>query len=73
MGEGAAILLLESQESVVRRGATPLAELAGYGSTSDGFHITEPAPSGESAAKAITKALARAGTVSYTHLRAHET
>jgi len=61
MGEGAAILLLESQESVVRRGATPLAELAGYGSTSDGFHITEPAPSGESAAKAITKALARAG------------
>jgi 3-oxoacyl-[acyl-carrier-protein] synthase II len=61
MGEGSAILVLESHESVIRRGVHPLAELAGYGSTSDAFHVTEPAPEGESAAKAVKRAMKNAG------------
>ncbi|MBM3924829.1 MAG: beta-ketoacyl-ACP synthase II [SAR202 cluster bacterium] len=61
MGEGSAILVLESHESVIRRGIQPLAELAGYGSTSDAFHVTEPAPEGESAAKAVKRTLKNAG------------
>ena len=61
MGEGAGVLVIESEESVVRRGATPIAELAGYGSTSDAFHVTQPSPDGEGAARAMLKALAEAG------------
>jgi 3-oxoacyl-[acyl-carrier-protein] synthase II len=61
MGEGSAILVLESHESVIRRGVQPLAELAGYGSTSDAFHVTEPAPEGQSAAKAVKRTLKTAG------------
>ena len=61
MGEGSAILVLESQESMERRGARPLAELLGYGSTSDAYHITEPGPEGTSAAKAMKLAMCRAG------------
>ena len=61
MGEGAAILVLESHDSMVRRGVEPLAELAGYGSTSDAHHVTEPDPDGESACKAMVLALKRAG------------
>ena len=61
MGEGAGVLVLESEESVVRRGVTPIAELAGYGSTSDAYHVTQPAPDGEGAMRAMLKALAEAG------------
>jgi 3-oxoacyl-[acyl-carrier-protein] synthase II len=61
MGEGAGVLVLESEESVLRRGVTPIAELAGYGASSDAFHVTQPAPGGEGAARAIAKALAEAG------------
>jgi len=61
MGEGAGVLVLESEESVVRRGTTPIAELAGYGASSDAFHVTQPAPGGEGAARAIAKAFADAG------------
>ncbi|MQF69141.1 beta-ketoacyl-ACP synthase II [SAR202 cluster bacterium AD-804-J14_MRT_500m] len=61
MGEGSAILVLESHESLVRRNATPLAEVLGYGATSDAFHVTEPAPTGESAATAMKIALTRSG------------
>ena len=61
MGEGAAILILESQESMARRGVEPLAEVLGYAATSDAFHLTEPSPEGHSAAKAMKLAINRAG------------
>ncbi|MBI2856324.1 MAG: beta-ketoacyl-ACP synthase II, partial [Chloroflexi bacterium] len=61
MGEGAAVLILESLEHALSRGATPLAELAGYGATADAHHITQPAPGGEGGARAIRLALKKAG------------
>ena len=61
MGEGAAVLVLESEESAKRRGATPLAEIKGYAATSDAHHLTEPMASGESAARAMSNALEAAG------------
>ena len=61
MGEGAGVLVIESEESVVRRGVTPLAELAGYGASSDAYHVTQPSPEGEGAARAMNRALAEAG------------
>ncbi|MEO8539037.1 MAG: beta-ketoacyl-ACP synthase II [bacterium] len=61
MGEGAGILILESEEHALARGATILGELAGYGATSDAFHITQPDENGEGAARAMRKALAMAG------------
>jgi 3-oxoacyl-[acyl-carrier-protein] synthase II len=61
MGEGSGILVIESEESVVRRGVTPIAELAGYGASSDAYHVTQPAPGGEGAARAINKAFAESG------------
>ena len=63
MGEGSAILVLESQDSMERRDATPLAELVGYGASSDAFHVTEPSPNGYSAATAMKQALQMAGMV----------
>ena len=61
LGEGAAILILESHESMEKRGSRPLTEVVGYGATSDAYHITEPSPEGQSAAKAIKLAIQRAG------------
>ena len=61
MGEGAAVLVLESEEHLRERGVTPLAELRGYGATSDAHHLTEPNPTGQSAANAIKLALQAAG------------
>ncbi|MCH7655608.1 MAG: beta-ketoacyl-[acyl-carrier-protein] synthase II, partial [Chloroflexi bacterium] len=56
MGEGAGVLIIESEESVVRRGASPIAELAGYAASSDAFHVTQTAPDGDGAARAMSGA-----------------
>ena len=61
MSEGAAVLVLESESSAQRRGALPLAELRGYGATSDAHHLTEPGPTGQSAARAMLLALESSG------------
>ena len=61
MGEGSAILVLESLESVRSRDAEVLAELVGYGATSDAYHVTQPAPEGEGGARAMRLALKAAG------------
>ena len=61
MGEGGGILVLESLEHALARGAAPLAELAGHGATADAYHVTQPAPGGEGGARAIQLALSRAG------------
>ena len=61
MGEGAAVLVLESLEHALKRDARILAELAAYGATSDAFHITSPAQDGEGGAKAMQMALRKAG------------
>ncbi len=61
MGEGSAILVLESEEHAQQRGAEPLAVLKGYGATSDAHHLTEPNPTGLSAAQAVRLALDSAG------------
>jgi 3-oxoacyl-[acyl-carrier-protein] synthase II len=61
VGEGAGVIVLESLESAQARGATILAELAGYGQTTDAYHITAPAEGGAGAARAIEIALADAG------------
>jgi 3-oxoacyl-[acyl-carrier-protein] synthase II len=57
LGEGAGILILESEEHAKSRGAKILAEFAGYGASADAYHITAPDPSGEGGGNAIRKAI----------------
>jgi len=61
MGEGAGIVILESLESALARGATPLAEIAGFGSSADAYRITDIQPDGLGAQAAIRQALDQAG------------
>lgn len=61
MGEGAGMILLESLESAERRGVTPIAELAGYGSSADAFRITDMHPDGRGPSMAMMGALRQAG------------
>jgi 3-oxoacyl-[acyl-carrier-protein] synthase II len=61
MGEGAGMLILEELDFARTRGATILAELVGYGSTSDAYHVTEPAPGGSGLVRAMRLALQKTG------------
>ncbi len=61
MGEGAALLVLEDAETAARRGATPYAEVLGYGATSDAHHMVQPRPDGTEAARAASIALRTGG------------
>ena len=61
MGEGAGILVLETEKHAQSRGATIIGELAGYGSTNDAFHVTQPAEGGAGAVKAMQLAIEDAG------------
>jgi 3-oxoacyl-[acyl-carrier-protein] synthase II len=75
LGEGAAVLALESLELARKRGAPVLAEIVGYGISTDNFHITQPDPSGVGPRQAMERALQRAhisaGEVDY--INAHGT
>ena len=73
MGEGAALLVLEDAEVAARRGATPYAELLGYGATSDAHHMVQPRADGREAARAATIALGDAATAADTidYVNAH--
>jgi len=75
MAEGAAMLILETEEHAKARGARIYCELAGYGATSDAYHITAPDPTGIGAVKAIRLALADAGVAPDTvdYINAHGT
>jgi beta-ketoacyl-acyl-carrier-protein synthase II len=75
IGEGAAVLVLESAEHAAARGATPLAVVAGAGASADAFHATAPPDDGGGAVLAIRRAVADAGIDpnSIGHLNAHGT
>ncbi|MEK7681891.1 MAG: beta-ketoacyl-ACP synthase II [Chloroflexota bacterium] len=75
LSEGAAVLVLEEEAFAVARGARILAELAGYGAASDGYHITAPEPEGRGATRAMQVALRDAGAAAtdVTYINAHGT
>lgn len=61
MGEGAGVVILEELEHAKQRGAKIYAEVIGFGSTTDAYHITSPCPDGEGGAKAMIRAIQNAG------------
>lgn len=75
IGEGAGIVILEEYEHAKARGAKMYAEVVGYGSTGDAYHITAPAEGGEGAARAMAQALEDAGveTTEVGYINAHGT
>ena len=75
LGEGAAALVLETEEHALARGAKIYAEVAGGAVTSDAYHITAPDPEGSAAARAMLQALEQAGATieDVVHINAHAT
>ena len=73
LGEGAGVLILEEAGHAIRRNAKILGEAAGYGESSDAYHMTAPEPSGRSAALAITRAWNSAGNPAIDYINAHGT
>lgn len=75
MGEGAGIVVLEELNHAKKRNATIYAEIVGYGSTADSYHITRPEPEGEAAAQAMLEACKEAGIEpkEITYFNAHGT
>lgn len=75
MGEGAGMLIIEELEHALARGAKPLAEIVGYGTSGDAYHMTSGAEDGEGAGRAMRQALRQAGIQpsEVQHLNAHAT
>ena len=75
MGEGAGILVIESLEHALARGATPIVELVGYGTSADAYHLTAGPENGDGARRAMTAAIRQAGidASQIQHLNAHAT
>ncbi|GAA4394658.1 KasA/KasB family beta-ketoacyl-ACP synthase [Tsukamurella soli] len=74
-GEAEALLIIETEEHALARGAKPLARLMGVGITSDGYHMVAPDPAGSGAARAMTRAIQTAGITAkdVDHINAHAT
>ena len=75
MGEGAGMLVIEELEHALRRGATPIAELLGYGTSADAYHITSPPEDGAGGRRAMELAIQQANLdpALIGHLNAHAT
>ena len=75
MGEGAGILVIEELEHALARGATPIVELVGYGTTADAYHMTAGPEDGDGAKRAMQAAIRQAGinASEIQHLNAHAT
>ena len=75
MGEGAGLLVIESLEHALARNAQPIAEIVGYGTTADAYHLTSGAEDGDGAKRAMEAALKQADVQPYQvqHLNAHAT
>jgi 3-oxoacyl-[acyl-carrier-protein] synthase II len=75
MGEGAGLLVIESLDHAMARGAQPIAEIVGYGTSADAYHLTSGSEDGDGARRAMEAALRQAGVgaAQVQHLNAHAT